>query len=227
VALGLILLINLLAVAVLSLGVFFGNKKPKNEAVPLYHCGLLLARPLARAGRLRFLAHHVGSRKRSDGDGMSDEAEQRWWWWLWWGAAILAVYVLSIGPAWRWALSAGSLTETGQRIRAMYTIYAPIYWLNDNFDRTGHGMDWYKSKWEPEPEKPICILRLPRTSPAKLPCQSPKTVIHARSRAHAVILADAPAMAAGVIDRLWGMDDLYNAVTEHAAKERAKAKRER
>ena len=36
-----------------------------------------------------------------------------------------------------------------------------------------------------------------------------------------------PAMAAGVIDRLWGMDDLYNAVTEHAAKERAKAKRER
>ncbi len=36
-----------------------------------------------------------------------------------------------------------------------------------------------------------------------------------------------PAMAAGVIDRLWSMDDLYNAVTEHAAKERAKAKRER
>jgi hypothetical protein len=30
-----------------------------------------------------------------------------------------------------------------------------------------------------------------------------------------------------LIDRLWGMDDLYNAVTEHAAKERAKAKRER
>ena len=36
-----------------------------------------------------------------------------------------------------------------------------------------------------------------------------------------------PAMAAGVVDRLWSMDDLYNAVTEHAAKERAKAKRER
>jgi IS1 family transposase len=36
-----------------------------------------------------------------------------------------------------------------------------------------------------------------------------------------------PAMAAGVIDRLWGMGDLYDAVTEHAAKERAKAKRER
>jgi hypothetical protein len=34
-------------------------------------------------------------------------------------------------------------------------------------------------------------------------------------------------MAAGVIDLLWSMDDLYNAVTEHAAKERAKAKRER
>jgi IS1 family transposase len=36
-----------------------------------------------------------------------------------------------------------------------------------------------------------------------------------------------PAMAAGVIDSLWSMDDLYNAVTEHGAKERAKAKRER
>jgi IS1 family transposase len=36
-----------------------------------------------------------------------------------------------------------------------------------------------------------------------------------------------PAMAAGVIDRLWGMGDLYDAVTKHAAKERAKAKRER
>ncbi len=36
-----------------------------------------------------------------------------------------------------------------------------------------------------------------------------------------------PAMAAGVVDQLWSMDDLYNAVTEHAAKERAKAKRER
>lgn len=34
-------------------------------------------------------------------------------------------------------------------------------------------------------------------------------------------------MAAGVIDRLWSMDDLYNAVTERAAKERAKEKRER
>jgi hypothetical protein len=36
-----------------------------------------------------------------------------------------------------------------------------------------------------------------------------------------------PAMAAGVVDRLWSMDDLYNAVSEHAAKARAKAKRER
>jgi IS1 family transposase len=36
-----------------------------------------------------------------------------------------------------------------------------------------------------------------------------------------------PAMAAGVIDRLWGMGDLFDAVTQHAAKERAKAKRER
>jgi hypothetical protein len=34
-------------------------------------------------------------------------------------------------------------------------------------------------------------------------------------------------MAAGVVDRLWSIDDLYNAVSEHAAKERAKAKRER
>ena|GEM_PF-4216220 len=36
-----------------------------------------------------------------------------------------------------------------------------------------------------------------------------------------------PAMAAGVIDRLWSMGDLFDAVTKHTAKERAKAKRER
>jgi IS1 family transposase len=40
-------------------------------------------------------------------------------------------------------------------------------------------------------------------------------------------LKSTPAMAAGVVDRLWGMGDLYDAVTENAAKERAKAKRER
>jgi hypothetical protein len=37
----------------------------------------------------------------------------------------------------------------------------------------------------------------------------------------------APAMAADVVNRWCGMDDLYNTVTEHAAKKRAKAKRER
>jgi hypothetical protein len=31
-------------------------------------------------------------------------------------------------------------------------------------------------------------------------------------------------MAAGVIDRLWGMGDLFDAVTEHAAQVRAKAR---
>jgi hypothetical protein len=31
-----------------------------------------------------------------------------------------------------------------------------------------------------------------------------------------------PAMAAGVVDRLWSMDDLYAAVTEHAAKARVR-----
>jgi IS1 family transposase len=36
-----------------------------------------------------------------------------------------------------------------------------------------------------------------------------------------------PAMAAGVIDKLWSMDDLYFAVTKHAAQARAKAKRDR
>jgi IS1 family transposase len=36
-----------------------------------------------------------------------------------------------------------------------------------------------------------------------------------------------PAMAAGVVGELWSMHDLFAAVTEHAAKERAKAKRER
>jgi IS1 family transposase len=36
-----------------------------------------------------------------------------------------------------------------------------------------------------------------------------------------------PAMAAGIIDTLWSMDDLYNAVTEHARETAAKAKRDR
>jgi hypothetical protein len=34
-------------------------------------------------------------------------------------------------------------------------------------------------------------------------------------------------MAAGVIDRLWGMGDLYDAVTQHAAQVTAKRKRDR
>jgi hypothetical protein len=34
-------------------------------------------------------------------------------------------------------------------------------------------------------------------------------------------------MAGGVFERLWSMDDRYNAATEHAAHARAKAKRER
>jgi hypothetical protein len=34
-------------------------------------------------------------------------------------------------------------------------------------------------------------------------------------------------MAAGVIDRLWGMGDLYDAVTQHAAQVAAKLKRDR
>jgi hypothetical protein len=32
-------------------------------------------------------------------------------------------------------------------------------------------------------------------------------------------------MAAGVIDRLWGMGDLYDAITEHAAQVAAKRRR--
>jgi hypothetical protein len=36
-----------------------------------------------------------------------------------------------------------------------------------------------------------------------------------------------PAMAAGVIDRLWSMDDLYSAVTTHARETAAKATRDR
>jgi hypothetical protein len=36
-----------------------------------------------------------------------------------------------------------------------------------------------------------------------------------------------PAMAAGVIDRLWGMGDLFDAVTDHAAQLKAKARRDR
>jgi hypothetical protein len=34
-------------------------------------------------------------------------------------------------------------------------------------------------------------------------------------------------MAAGVIDRLWDMNDLYDAVTTHARETAAKAKRDR
>ncbi|HEV8066236.1 MAG TPA: hypothetical protein VGP76_00775 [Planctomycetaceae bacterium] len=45
-------------------------------------------------------------------------------------------------------------------------------------------------------------------------------------RVHSTIRCT-PAMAAGVIDRLWGMDDLYDAVTEHAAQVAEKAKRDR
>jgi len=36
-----------------------------------------------------------------------------------------------------------------------------------------------------------------------------------------------PGMAAGVVDRLWSMHDLYNAVTEHAQRQRKPARIER
>jgi hypothetical protein len=36
-----------------------------------------------------------------------------------------------------------------------------------------------------------------------------------------------PAMAAGIVDTLWSMDDLYNAVSTHAREAAAKAKRDR
>jgi hypothetical protein len=36
-----------------------------------------------------------------------------------------------------------------------------------------------------------------------------------------------PGNGCGVIDRLWSMDDLYDAVTEHAAEVAFKAKRDR
>jgi len=36
-----------------------------------------------------------------------------------------------------------------------------------------------------------------------------------------------PAMAAGVIDKLWSMNDLYDAVTKHASEAAARAKRDR
>jgi hypothetical protein len=45
-------------------------------------------------------------------------------------------------------------------------------------------------------------------------------------RTHSTIRCT-PAMAAGVIDRLWGMGDLYDAVTQHAAQVAAKRKRDR
>jgi hypothetical protein len=88
---------------------------------------------------------------------MSDEPKKRSRRWLWWGAAIIAaaiiaVYVLSIGPAWRWALSADSLIETGQRLRTLHTAYAPVYWIKYRFELPCHVIDWYTSKWwDPPP----------------------------------------------------------------------------
>ncbi len=45
-------------------------------------------------------------------------------------------------------------------------------------------------------------------------------------RVHSTIRCT-PAMAAGVIDKLWSMDDLYEAVTRHASETAARAKRDR
>ncbi len=88
---------------------------------------------------------------------MHDEPK-KWRWWLWWGAAILAAYVLSIGPASRWAFSAYSLTETEQRLRTLHAANAPVYWLKYRFEGPGHVIDWYTSKWDPAPTIFRCYI---------------------------------------------------------------------
>jgi hypothetical protein len=83
---------------------------------------------------------------------MSDEPKKTRAWIRWMGAVVLLtlLYPLSFGPAWRWALSASSTIEAGQRTRTLNTVYAPIYWLNDNFEWPGYAIGWYISKWEPD-----------------------------------------------------------------------------
>jgi len=59
---------------------------------------------------------------------------------------------------------------------------------------------------------------------------TPTTAIRAAAynfcRIHSTLKCT-PAMAAGVIDKLWSLDELYDAVTQPAAEAAAKAKRDR
>jgi hypothetical protein len=80
---------------------------------------------------------------------MSDEPKKRSRWWIWWGAAILVAYVVSIGPAWRWVLSADSLTVAEQPLKTVHGVYAPVFWLKWNFEFPDRAIGWYIGRWDP------------------------------------------------------------------------------
>jgi len=68
---------------------------------------------------------------------MSDEPKKRSRRWIWRIAALFALYVLSIGPAFRWADG------------AVLFVYAPLLWLGNACPPFGIALGLYVIQWVP------------------------------------------------------------------------------
>jgi hypothetical protein len=82
---------------------------------------------------------------------MSDEPKKRSRAWMGWTVFLFVflAYTLSIGPAWRWVLSADSITEAQRRLKTVHGVYAPVFWLKWNFELPDRVIGWYIGKWDP------------------------------------------------------------------------------
>lgn len=64
-------------------------------------------------------------------------------------AAVLLLYVLSIGPVWRYAdLSIRTGWPSDRWLTTYQTIYTPVFWLCDRWDGAWEVLAWYEARWE-------------------------------------------------------------------------------
>jgi hypothetical protein len=78
---------------------------------------------------------------------MSDEPKKRSRGWIGWAVlAALVLYPLSMGPAWRCALTSEDWPSNEDRVN---TAYAPICWLCERQEWAANAMRRYINLWDP------------------------------------------------------------------------------
>ena len=66
-------------------------------------------------------------------------------------ALLPVLYVLSIGPAYRYYVDFYDPGDMGKR-QTLRKIYAPLYWLCENVPRVAGAFDWYTDLWKRRPK---------------------------------------------------------------------------